>query len=146
MTESEFTLKAMPPRLPREALERQRLQQTWDQVHDRAAIVIAAPAGFGKTTLLLQWRRRWMEHGALAYHECVADDVKPGKVTSFPQAVKLKDDETVLFSWIVYKSRRDRDRINKLVMADPRLKMDANAMPFDGTRMFWGGFKEIVTY
>lgn len=88
----------------------------------------------------------WMEHGALAYHECVADDVKPGKVTSFPQAVKLKDDETVLFSWIVYKSRRDRDRINKLVMADPRLKMDANAMPFDGTRMFWGGFKEIVTY
>ncbi|GMV30411.1 MAG: hypothetical protein AMXMBFR59_25360 [Rhodanobacteraceae bacterium] len=88
----------------------------------------------------------WMEYGALAYHECVADDVEPGKVTSFPQAVKLKDDETVLFSWIVYKSRRDRDRINKLVMADPRLKMDASTMPFDGRRMFWGGFKEIVTY
>jgi len=88
----------------------------------------------------------WMEHGALSYHECVADDVKPGKLTSFPQAVKLKDDETVLFSWIVYKSRRDRDRINKLVMSDPRLKMEPGAMPFDGKRMFWGGFKEIVTY
>lgn len=88
----------------------------------------------------------WMEHGALAYTECVADDVKPGKVTSFPQAVKLKDGETVLFSWIVYKSRRDRDRINKAVMADPRLKMDPSTMPFDGKRMFWGGFKEFVKY
>jgi uncharacterized protein YbaA (DUF1428 family) len=89
----------------------------------------------------------WMEHGALAYHECVADDVKPGKLTSFPQAVKLKDDETVIFSWIVYKSRRDRDRVNKLVMSDPRLKMDdPKSMPFDAKRMFFGGFKEIVTY
>lgn len=88
----------------------------------------------------------WMEYGALSYHECVADDVKPGKVTSFPQAVKLKEGETVLFSWIVYKSRRDRDRINKAVMADPRLKMDPSSMPFDGKRMFWGGFKEFVKY
>ncbi|MCQ4167572.1 DUF1428 domain-containing protein [Tahibacter harae] len=88
----------------------------------------------------------WMEHGALAYHECIADDVKPGKWTSFPQAVKLKEGETVVFSWIVYKSRRDRDRINKLVMSDPRLKMDPSTMPFDGKRMFWGGFKELVTY
>ena len=88
----------------------------------------------------------WMEHGALAYHECIGDDVKPGKWTSFPQAVKLKEGETVVFSWIVYKSRRERDRILKLVMSDPRLKMDPSAMPFDGKRMFWGGFKELVTF
>ena len=61
----------------------------------------------------------WIEHGALAVSECVADDVKPGKFTSFPQSVKLKDGETVVLSWIVYRSRRDRDRINALVMADP---------------------------
>ena len=88
----------------------------------------------------------WREHGALEYVECVADDVKPGKVTSFPQAVKLKPGEVVVFSWIVYKSRRDRDRINKLVMSDPRLAemMDPKTLPFDGKRMFWGGFKPIV--
>ena len=88
----------------------------------------------------------WMEHGALAYNECVADDVKPGKVTSFPQAVKLKEGETVVFSWIIYKSRRQRDSINAKVMKDPRLAamMDPKAMPFDGKRMFWGGFKTIV--
>jgi len=89
----------------------------------------------------------WMEYGALEYVECVADDVKPGKVTSFPQAVKLKDDEVVWFSWIAYRSRRDRDRINKLVMADERLaKMSPAGMPFDGKRMFWGGFKTQVEY
>jgi uncharacterized protein YbaA (DUF1428 family) len=72
--------------------------------------------------------------------------VKPGKSTSFPQAVKLKEGEVVVFSWIVYKNRRERDRINKLVMADPRLNdmMDPKAMPFDGKRMFWGGFRSIV--
>jgi uncharacterized protein YbaA (DUF1428 family) len=88
----------------------------------------------------------WKEHGALEYVECVADDVKPGKTTSFPQAVKLKDGEVVMFSWIVYRNRRDRDRINKLVMADPRLAamMDPKKMPFDAKRMFWGGFKQIV--
>jgi uncharacterized protein YbaA (DUF1428 family) len=88
----------------------------------------------------------WREHGALEYIECVADDVQPGKVTSFPQAVKLKPGEVVVFSWIVYKSRRDRDRINKLVMADPRLAdmMNPKDLPFDGKRMFWGGFKKIV--
>jgi len=87
----------------------------------------------------------WIEYGALAVHECVADDVKPGKLTSFPQAVKLKRDESVVFSWIVYKSRRERDRINKQVMADPRIAaMDPQTMPIDGKRMFWGGFKEIV--
>ena len=88
----------------------------------------------------------WKEHGALDYVECVADDVKPGKTTSFPQAVKLKPGEVVMFSWIVYRNRRDRDRINKLVMADPRLAamMDPKKMPFDAKRMFWGGFKQMI--
>jgi uncharacterized protein YbaA (DUF1428 family) len=88
----------------------------------------------------------WIEHGALDYREYVADDVKPGKWTSFPQSVKMKDAETVVFSYIVYKSRADRDRVNKLVMADPRLSdmMAGTDMPFDAKRMIYGGFKEIV--
>ena len=88
----------------------------------------------------------WREHGALEYRECLADDVKPGKWTSFPQSVKLKPDETVIFAWIVYKSRAQRDRINAKVMKDPRLAamMDPKAMPFDAKRMFWGGFKVLV--
>ena len=88
----------------------------------------------------------WREHGALDYREWVADDVKPGKWTSFPQSVKLKPGETVVFSWILYKSRKQRDRINAKVMKDKRLAkmMDPKAMPFDGKRMFWGGFKPIV--
>lgn len=90
----------------------------------------------------------WMEHGALQYTECVADDVKSGRVTSFPQSVKLKDDETVVFAWIVYKSRKHRDSVNAKVMADKRLAhlMDPKALPFDGMRMFWGGFKGLVEY
>jgi uncharacterized protein YbaA (DUF1428 family) len=90
----------------------------------------------------------WMEHGALAYTECVADDVRPGKYTSFPQSVKLKPGETVVFSWIVYASRKQRDRINKAVMSDPRLKemFDTKALPFDGKRMFWGGFKQFLSF
>jgi len=90
--------------------------------------------------------RIWMEHGALEYRECVADDVKPGKLTSFPQSVKLKAGETVVFAWIVFRSRRDRDRINDRVMKDPRLAamMDPKSMPFDAKRMFWGGFKGLV--
>jgi len=89
----------------------------------------------------------WKDHGAVEYIECAADDVKPGKWTSFPQAVKLKADEIVVFSWIVYKSRAARDRINAKVMKDPRLAkmMDPKTMPFDGKRMFWGGFKPIVS-
>lgn len=88
------------------------------------------------------------ELGALQYVECIADDVKPGKLTSFPQAVKLKKGETVIFSFIVYESRKQRDRVNKKFMSDPRLKkyMDPSKMPFDGKRMFWGGFKSIVEY
>jgi len=88
----------------------------------------------------------WREHGALEYMECVADDVKSGKWTSFPQAVKLKRNEVVVFSFIVYKSRAQRDRVNKKVMADPRLAkmMTPAAMPFDGKRMMFGGFSAIV--
>jgi uncharacterized protein YbaA (DUF1428 family) len=87
----------------------------------------------------------WIQCGALEVHECAADDVKPGKWTSFPQAVKLNPDEMVVFSWIVFKSRRHRDAVNKKVMADPLMaQMDPKSMPFDGKRMFWGGFKEIV--
>lgn len=91
--------------------------------------------------------RIWREYGALEYVECVADDVKPGKYTSFPQSVKLKADEVVVFAYAVYKSRAHRDRVMKKVMSDPRLEeyMAPGAMPFDGKRMFWGGFKEIVS-
>lgn len=88
----------------------------------------------------------WREHGALEYRECVADDVKAGKLTSFPQSVKMKSGETVVFAWIVFKSRADRDRINAKVMEDPRLAemMKPGAMPFDAKRMIFGGFKPIV--
>ena len=88
----------------------------------------------------------WREHGALEYRECVGDDAKVGKVTSFQQSVKLKPDETVVFSWIVFKSRTHRDRVNAKVMKDPRLAdmMDPKALPFDGKRMIYGGFKVVV--
>ena len=86
----------------------------------------------------------WREHGALEYVECIADDVKPGKTTSFPQSVKLKPGEVVWFSFIVFKSRRHRDRVNAKVMADPRLQMDPQLMPFDGKRMIYGGFETRV--
>jgi uncharacterized protein YbaA (DUF1428 family) len=87
----------------------------------------------------------WREHGALEYRECVADDVKPGKVTSFPQGVKLKPDETVVFAWIVFKSRAHRDRVNAKVMKDPRLQPEAiKSNPFDLKRMVYGGFEIFV--
>jgi uncharacterized protein YbaA (DUF1428 family) len=88
----------------------------------------------------------WKEYGALEFKECIADDVKKGKLTSFPRSVKMKPNETVVFSYIVYKSRRDRDRINAKVMKDPRLAgmMDMKDMPFDGKRMIYGGFKVAV--
>lgn len=87
----------------------------------------------------------WKELGALAYVECAADDVQVGKWTSFPRSVKLKEGETVVFSWIVYASKKDRDRINKAVMADPRLKklMAPDDKMFDGKRMIYGGFKAM---
>jgi uncharacterized protein YbaA (DUF1428 family) len=88
----------------------------------------------------------WRDHGALEVRECVADDVKVGKRTSFPRSVKLKPTETVIFSYIVYKSRADRDRVMAKVMKDPRLAkmMDPKGMPFDGKRMIFGGFKVLV--
>jgi len=88
----------------------------------------------------------WREHGALDYQEFIADDVKVGKLTSFPQSVKLKSGETVIFSWIAYKSRAHRDRVNKKVMKDPRIAGMTNMkdMPFDGKRMIYGGFKLLV--
>ena len=89
----------------------------------------------------------WMEHGALSFRENLADDVKPGKYTSFPQSVDLKEDEVVVFSWIEYASREERDRINKLVMEDPRMAeyMKEENMPFDGKRLVYGGFTGIVS-
>ncbi|MEC5387427.1 DUF1428 domain-containing protein [Uliginosibacterium sp. H3] len=90
----------------------------------------------------------WMEHGALSYVECVGDDTPSGKLTSFPQSVKLKEDEIVVFSWIVYKSRKHRDSVNKKVMSDPRLAemMDPKNHPFDGKRMIFGGFKKLLEF
>lgn len=86
----------------------------------------------------------WMEHGALSYVECVEDDVPVGKVTSFKKAVNLKRGETVIFSWITYRSRRHRDAVNKKVLADPRLQQGRESMPFDASRMIYGGFKSAI--
>ena len=87
----------------------------------------------------------WREHGALDFKECIAEDVKVGKLTSFPRSVKLKPSETVVFSWITYKSRAHRDRVNAKVMKDKRIAgMDPKDMSFDGKRMIYGGFKMIV--
>ena len=86
----------------------------------------------------------WKEYGALAFAECIGDDVPYGEVTSFPRAVQAKDDEIVVFSWIVYESREQRDAVNAKVMADPRLKADMSEMPFDGKRMIYGGFKAFL--
>lgn len=87
----------------------------------------------------------WLEHGALEYKEFAGDDAKPGKVTSFPQSVKLKQGETIVIGLITYKSRAQRDRVNAAAMKDKRLAamMDPTALPFDGKRMFMGGFKPL---
>lgn len=89
----------------------------------------------------------WREHGALEYRECLADDVKVGELTSFPRSVLLEEGETVVFAWITYPSREVRDAVNAKVMADPRMAdmMNPANCPFDGKRMFWGGFKTIVS-
>jgi uncharacterized protein YbaA (DUF1428 family) len=88
----------------------------------------------------------WREHGVLDYRECIADDVKVGKWTSFPRSVKLKPGETVIFAWAVYKSRAHRDRVHAKAMSDPRLAkfMNPKSMPFDGKRMIFGGFKTFI--
>ena len=86
----------------------------------------------------------WIEHGALEVRECIADDVKVGKLTSFPRAVKQKPSEVVFFSWIVYKSRASRDRVNAKVMKDPRILAQMKDVPFDAKRMIYGGFDVVV--
>jgi len=86
----------------------------------------------------------WMEHGALAYIECIGDDVPYGELTSFPRAVQATDDEIVVFAWAVYESRQSRDTVMAKVMADPRLTPDLGPMPFDMKRMIFGGFKPFI--
>lgn len=88
----------------------------------------------------------WREFGATEYRECVADDVKPGKLTSFPQSVDLREGETVIFSWIVYPSRAKRDEVNEKVMKDPRMAdfMQPDKLPFDGKRLIYGGFEMVL--
>lgn len=97
-------------------------------------------------TLARKAAKVWREYGALDYRECIAEDVKVGKWTSFPRSVKLKPNETVIFSWITYKSRKHRDKVNARVMKDPRIAgMDPKTMPFDAKRMIYGGFETFVT-
>ena len=84
------------------------------------------------------------EHGAVKIVECWGDDVADGEVTSFPMAVKKKDDESVVFSWILWPSRDAREKAWKVIMEDPRMQPDKNPMPFDGKRMIYGGFEPIV--
>lgn len=86
----------------------------------------------------------WKEYGALEYVECLGNDVPYGELTSFPRAVMAKEEEVVVFSWILYKSKQQRDEINAKVMADPRLSSDKWKMPFDGKRMIYGGFEELL--
>ncbi|MBS0246043.1 MAG: DUF1428 domain-containing protein [Proteobacteria bacterium] len=88
----------------------------------------------------------WMEYGALSYVECVADDVKPGKWTSFPQSVKLKKNEVVVFAWVTYKSRKARDTVMAKSIKDKRFAtfMKSRKLPFDGKRMIFGGFKQMI--
>jgi uncharacterized protein YbaA (DUF1428 family) len=86
----------------------------------------------------------WREYGAIDYKEWVADDVKTGEHTSFPQAVQLKDDEVVVFAWATYESRKARDEIMEKIMKDPRMKSDPKEWPFDGKRMIFGGFAPLV--
>lgn len=91
-------------------------------------------------------KKLWLEHGALDYQELIADDVPYGKETSFPRAVGRKNSETVVFSWITYKSRAHRDKVNEKVMKDPRMnQFDPAKMPFDMSRMIYGGFKSLVS-
>ncbi|MCF3641839.1 DUF1428 family protein [Rhizobium sp. TRM95111] len=86
----------------------------------------------------------WMEHGALSYVECVGDEVPYGEITSFPRAVLATDDEVVIFAWITYRSRAERDAINRKVIEDPRLSGDEWTTIFDGKRMIFGGFQAFL--
>lgn len=86
----------------------------------------------------------WREHGALDYKECVGDDLKIKIGLPFPRGIRSKSSETIVFAYIVYKSRAHRDKVNAKVMKDPRMKMDSMPMPFDCKRMLYGGFKVIA--
>jgi len=112
------------------------------------AIVIPVPRASIDTyeRMSTEWGKAHLRHGALYYSDSLSDDAQPGKVTSFPQAVQLKDDEVIALAWVVYRNKEDRERISKAVMEDPQLKesMNPSKMPFDGKRMFWGGFQTIV--
>ena len=95
-------------------------------------------------TLAKLCARVWKEHGALTSVECIGDDVPYGTLTSFPRAVQAKDDEIIVFSWIVYESRASRDAVMEKVMADPRMKAVMESSPFDGKRMIFGGFEPFL--
>ena len=116
--------------------------------HYIVAVVIPVPRANLDTykRMSAEWGKAHLRHGALYYSDSISDDAQPGKVTSFPQAVQLKDDEVIALAWVVYKNREDRDRIAAAVREDPELRtqMDPSKMPFDGQRMFWGGFQTIV--
>src|SRR5215510_7766365 len=104
------------------------------------AIVIPVPRANLDTykRMSTEWGNAHLRRGALYYSDSISDDAQPGKVTSFPQAVHLKDGEVIALAWVVYKDKADRDRIGKEVMEDPQFKdMDPSKMPFDGKRMFW---------
>ena len=108
--------------------------------------VIAVPKSNLETykTMARQCEPIWREFGAIEYVECAGDDTPYGEVTSFPRAVQAKDDETVIFSWIVYPDRATRDTANKKIMADERLKKMMESPPFDGKRMIFGGFQPFL--
>ena len=112
------------------------------------AIVIPVPRANLETykRMSSEWGNAHLKRGALYYSDSISDDVQPGKLTSFPQAVQLREGEVIALAWVVYRSREDRDRISEEVMDDPQLKqsMDPSKMPFDGKRMFWGGFETII--
>ncbi|MGE5471051.1 MAG: DUF1428 domain-containing protein [Bacteroidota bacterium] len=112
------------------------------------AIVIPVPRANLETykQMSMAWGNAHLRHGALYYSDSLSDDIQPGKFTSFPQSVQLKDDEVIALAWIVYRNKEDRDRISKEAMEDPQLKdaMSAATMPFDGKRMFWGGFQTVI--
>src|SRR3954451_9452488 len=112
------------------------------------AIVIPVPRANLDTykRMSAEWGSAHLRHGALYYSDSISDDAQPGNATSFPQAVQLKDGEVIALAWVVYRNKEERDRISKAVMDDPELKqsMDPSKMPFDGKRMFWGGFETIL--
>ena len=112
------------------------------------AVVIPVPRSNLETykRMSTEWGNAHLRHGALYYSDSVSDNAQRGKLTSFSQAVQLEDGEVIALAWVVYRNKEDRDRISKAVMEDPQLKevMDPSKMPFDGKRMFWGGFETIT--